>query len=266
MQQSSPTMLLKLPPKIRHRIYALAIPFSRIEIEVTDTLSLLTKHSPLLQISRVIRSDILDACSSNTIELIHTFRSPTSLIAANSAGLSSSFENIRIVLLAWIEDNNISLEEEVLNRNELQAINGLARGWRTAFSGLPSNIPLQTVYFDFSNSFAADVHQPAKLLNILSAVVQRRSQRQARCRIIGCKTRHGQRFLENHTVGVVREFPNWEAEKVQAWKEREAGMEKKKQGPKRDYPLRSEVSAEEYERWEDWARRTFGKGDSRARL
>lgn len=248
-------MLLKLPRSARHRIYTLVIPHSRVEIEVTDDLFLLTKHSHFLRISKAIRKDILDACSNDTLELIHTFRSPSSLISANTSGLSRNFTSIRIVLMAWIEDNNISLDQDSL----CQAITTLFRDWRTAFSGLASVNPLKLVYFDFTNSFGADVHQPAKLLNMLSVVVQRRSQKQANCKIAGCKTTHGQRFLENHTVGFIREFPNWEPKKVNPGAERAAGVVRP--GPSRDYPLRSEVSPQEYARWEDWAITGMEPGD-----
>lgn len=226
-------MLSSLPKPVRHRIYALALPWSRVEVEVTDDLTLLTKHCSLLQISKQIREDVLDACSDDTLELVHTIRSPSALISANAYGLSKDFKNIRLVLLAWLEDNNIAMFPDPDYLREKDAINGLTHGWRTAFRGLPKHVPLQMVYFDFINAWGAGVHQPARMLHIISVVLQSRSQGSARCKIIGCKTPDGQRYLENHTVGVIRARPDWKPKTLNAGKERDAGPSRG--GQSRDY-------------------------------
>jgi hypothetical protein len=204
-------MIFSLPKPVRHRIYALALPWSSIEVQVDDSGALLTKQCPLLRVSKQMREDILDACHEDHVHLIHTFRSPTPLIQANANGTSKHIKSLRVIVLAWIEDENIPLVQEPLRSRELIGINMLSRGWRTAFSGLPSDIPLEMVFFDLTSSFEATVNvdQPAKLLNMLSAVVQRRSQRRARCRVLGWENLYGLQVLERHTVGVIRQTSDW---------------------------------------------------------
>lgn len=90
-------------------------------MDVTDEGSLSTKQCKLLRVSKQVREDVLDAYSENHLELVHTFRSPTALTFENTIKDSHILQGIRIVLLAWIEENNIPLLEGPERRREFRA-------------------------------------------------------------------------------------------------------------------------------------------------
>lgn len=199
--------MLHLPQHIRHRIYAAAIGSDKVELEVNAQGALLTCLCRLLNISTAVRKDVLEACKQGELKLVYTFRSPASFASISSQLTSNShltLKIVRVLLLADIDKLALTLTEGEERGDDVGPnFSPLFKAWREAFRTLPQHSSIELAYFDCVRSFRLNPNGISRLVHLLSAILRQRTQGIARCRIIGCKTVDGQRFIENSTVNVI---------------------------------------------------------------
>ncbi|KAK3712762.1 hypothetical protein LTR37_008852 [Vermiconidia calcicola] len=130
---------------------------------------------------------------------------------------------MRVVLLAPLEGIPLTWEDE-RSSTDGPNLSPLFTAWREEFRAIPSCIATELVFFDLVRSFRMSPERIARLIHNLSAVLRRRSQGRLRCRIIGCKTLGGRKYIEQSTVNVVSADAGMnEATRPNAYKEYAAG-------------------------------------------
>ena len=216
---TSRACLLSLPTSILSRIYIFVLGFKRVEIEIDEDGLLLASSCRLLRICRQLRHNILAACEQKCLQLVYTVRSPAAMISLILSNTALPIQTMRCVLLAKLEGLELTERETTGWDRDGHNIAPLFRAWRVAFRSITQAHGVELVYFDLVRSFDLNVETPGRLINSLSATLSRRSGDQARCRIIGCRSTHGQKFFENCAVNVIESGVDLKGRKLDVTRE-----------------------------------------------
>lgn len=197
--------ILALPTKLRWTIYRLAFG-SELKIELFANDRFLSPNCPLLRVNKASRMDVLAAYSQQTMRTVWIFKSPEVLAnfspLLHASALHPRIESIQLVLLAPLGDGSQLEHSELGGSSQGPNVEPIYRAWRDTVAGLPLSISMRCVRFDLTHPWTWQSLSIARLVHVLSAVIDRKSKGKVKFSILGCKTEEGRRFIEQSTMGL----------------------------------------------------------------